>query len=112
MLTTNTIDDIIVIRPQGRFDAYQAPQLNDWFNDNLTDTPPNVLIDLKDVTFMDTMALAILVKWMKKTREDGGDLKLCGLQQAVRIIFELSRLDKAFDIHTNYNDALDAFKRS
>jgi len=38
-----------------------------------------------------------------------GDLYICGLQQPVRIIFELTRLDKFFEIFPAEEDAIAAF---
>ena len=69
-------------------------------------TPANAVVNLGGVSFMDSAALATLVLAMKRCRQAGGDLRLCNLQQPVRIIFELTRLDKAFDIYASETEAL------
>lgn len=99
--------NIPVLIPEGRFDAYQTSSVDDWF----TKTIQNhnfMIVDLSAVSFMDTRAIATLVKWMKKSREQSGDLKLCNLKNAVRVIIELSKLDKAFAIFASLEEAVAA----
>ena len=98
-------DNIPVLQPEGRFDAYQVDEIDTWFEEIIHNNP-FVIADLHQVTFIDTRALSTLVKWMKKFRDVQGDLKLINLSNPVRVIFELSRLDKAFSIYTTLTDAL------
>ena len=75
-----------------------------------TSTPPaKVVVDLSDVSFLDSTALSTLVQGLKRSRELNGDVRLCGLHQPVRMIFELTRLDKAFEIYISQEDAIEAF---
>ena len=67
---------------------------------------------MEAVNFVDSAGLAALVKGMKRSRELGGNLVIFGLQQPVRIIFELTRLDKAIDIFDNEDDAVASFSRA
>jgi anti-sigma B factor antagonist len=53
--------------------------------------------------------MATLVQGMKRCREKEGDLRLSELQQPVRMIFELTRLDRAFEIFNSERDAILAF---
>lgn len=100
-----TRDNIPVLQPEGRFDAYQVDEIDTWF-EGIISNNSYVIADLYQVTFIDTRALSTLVKWMKKLRDVQGDLKLINLSNPVRVIFELSRLDKAFSIYTTLTDAL------
>ena len=95
-----------VLELGGRFDAHDAPAAAAALEKAIAVTPQRVVVSLESVSFMDSTALAILVQGMKRRRQAGGDLYLCGLQQPVRMIFELTRLDKAVDIYTNEAEAL------
>ena len=55
------------------------------------------------------IALSALVEGMKRSRQLEGDLRLCNLQQPVRMIFELTRLDRAFEIFSSEEEAIQAF---
>jgi anti-sigma B factor antagonist len=103
-LKSNVVDGISIVELSGRFDSYEAPRLTTWFEQ----ASNKVVINLAEVTFVDSSALALLVKGMKHCRQQGGDLALCSLQQPVRIIFELTRLDKAFGIYSTQDEAVKA----
>src|SRR5690349_20718115 len=99
--------NIPVLMPEGRFDAYQTATVDEWFGE-MIQSHRFMVVNLSAVSFMDTRAIATLVKWMKKTREQGGDLKLCNMGNAVRVIIELSKLDKAFAIFGSLEEAINA----
>ena len=58
---------------------------------------------------LNSTGLSTLVQGTKQSRMQDGDLYICGLQQPVRIIFELTRLDKFFEIFPAEEDAIAAF---
>jgi anti-sigma B factor antagonist len=106
-ITTQTYGDTGVLRLSGRFDAHVAPEVKGLLE--RSDAPARMVVDLSAVTFIDSTALAALVRGMKNCRQKSGDLRLCGLQQSVRIIFELTRLDRAFEILPNEDAAISSF---
>src|SRR5512142_2134554 len=97
---------IVVLSLDGRFDAHNAPEVVDWFEKNVNASTAQLIINLIEVRFIDSTALAALVKGVKRCRQLGGDLRLCGLQKPVQIVFELTRLDKAFSIFSDEQAAL------
>jgi len=100
---------IPVLKLTGRFDAYETSQVKSWIDDTITAEQPNAAVDLANVTFIDSSALAMLVRGMKNCREQGGDLHLAQLHQAVQIIFELTGLNRAFKIYPTLDEAVEAF---
>jgi len=106
---TRSIDNVTVIDLAGRFDKYAAPPVVEIL-EQLTDGPtPTVLVNMADVSFVDSTGLATLVQGLKRAKQQGGDLYLCGLKQPVYMVFELTRLDKAFDIFISEEHALTTF---
>lgn len=99
-------NNLPVLRLKGRFDAHEVEPVNSWFAEQQS---TNLIVDLEDVNFIDSTALSTLVRGLKHCREKNGDLHLCSLQQPVRVIFELTRLNKAFDIFPNEEEAAKAF---
>lgn len=90
-----------VLAVHGRFDAHQVPQVQQDMDALLESGATTIIVDLSDVTFVDSSALAVIVRGMKRCRERSGELILCGMRQPVRIIFELTRMDRAFRIFDN-----------
>ncbi|MCA0457387.1 MAG: STAS domain-containing protein [Chloroflexi bacterium] len=94
----------------GRFDASEASQVSTWLDAASGQSPARIIINMAGVTFLDSTALSTLVKGMKRCRQQNGDLIICCLQQQVKVIFELTRLDKAFSIHPDEASAIRALQ--
>ena len=107
--TTHARDDVAVIEISGRFDAQSAPSIAEWLEDIAATTNGRVVVNLVDATFLDSSALAALVKAVKRCRMRGGDVRLCGVQPSVRLVFELTRLDRAFDMFKSEDEAVGSF---
>jgi anti-sigma B factor antagonist len=107
--TTHARDDVAVIEIGGRFDAQSAPAIAECLEHITATTPGRVVVNLADAAFLDSSALAVLVRAVKRCRMRGGDLRLCGVQPSVRLIFELTRLDRAFDMFADEDEAVRSF---
>jgi anti-sigma B factor antagonist len=102
--------DIQILELEGRLDAHQAPQLSSWLSENIHAGAGNLIISLEKVNFIDSIALAVLVKAIMRCRESDGKLHLCSLSSPVRIILELTQLHKVFDIFATEAEAVAAFE--
>ena len=106
--STRTANHIVIGEMTGRFDAVEAPKLSTWLDTVSGQSPAQVIVNMAGVTFVDSTALSTLVKGMKRCRQQNGDLLICNLQKQVKVIFELTRLDKAFSIHPDEASAIRA----
>ena len=111
-LQSKSINNIKVLTLTGRFDALTSVEVQTWLDDATKVKPVQIVVNLSAVTFVDSTALSTLVAGMKRARQADGDLRLCKLQQPVRMIFELTRLDRAFEIFPGEEDAVGAFGTS
>ncbi len=93
----NITKSISAIEISGRFDAHEATSFRETIEQELT-TSSNIRLSLAEVEFVDSTALAELVRAMKKCREQGGDLILSEVSGPVAVILELTKLDAAFTI--------------
>jgi anti-sigma B factor antagonist len=84
---------------QGRLDAVTAPQLKTRLKGLVAEGHRQLVVDLVDVSFIDSSGLSALVSGFKAAREVGGTLKLAGLNEQTRIAFQLSRLDRVFEFY-------------
>lgn len=106
-ITSKQTNDVTILSLSGRFDAYAVPEVRTWIENN--NESGKLVVDLAEVNFVDSTALATLVQKMKQCRQKKGDLVLVNFQQPVRIIFELTRLDKAFIVHDSVETAVQWF---
>ena len=108
-LTTRNNPPVKILVLTGSFSNTTAAPARQWLDEATAEPPAYVVVDLANVRFMDSTALSTLVHAMKRARALGGDLRLCGLQQPVRMIFEMTRLDRVFEIFNQADDAIQAF---
>ncbi len=108
LLATHRIQRVIVLAPEGRLDARTASALAESLGTAIRSGATQIVADLSSVSFMDSTGLATLVRFMKQCRGLGGDLCLANLQQPVRMIFELTRLDSAFLIYPTVEAAVES----
>lgn len=104
-IETETIDDGIVLSPVGEIDLSCAATLRQRLSQIQHDQPRKLIIDLSEVPYMDSSGVATLVEAMQIARRRGGKLVLCALQDKVRSIFEIARLDMVFSIVNTRADA-------
>ncbi len=97
------LDGIRVVEVSGRLDAAEASSIGAALASGGVDH--RVVCSMAGVSFIDSTALAMLVQGMKRARELQGDLVLAELPPRVRIVFDLTGLDHAFDIYPTAEDA-------
>jgi anti-sigma B factor antagonist len=68
-----------------------------------------MVIDLSRLRFVDSSGLGAILSCLRQLTAKGGDLKLCGMQDQVRAVFELVRMHRIFDIYRTREEAVRAF---
>jgi anti-sigma B factor antagonist len=109
-LSSHQVKNVNVLKLSGSFDIYAAKVVREWMNTATQLVPSNIVVDLSDVDFIDSTALATLIQGMKRARSNQGDIRLSGLRQPVRMVLELTRLDKMFEIYVGSEEAIRAFQ--
>ena len=93
-----------VIQPAGILDGTQVNHLRQEINQAVTANTDIVLIDLENVTFMDSSGLGALVIALKTVRTAGGKLFLCAINDQVKMLFQLTSMDRVFEIFPSRDD--------
>ena len=101
--------NVLVVDVEGDLDARVAADLKEGLNGKIDEGSSWLLINLTDVPYMDSAGLGVLVSGLKNTNRKSGDLRVYGLQPDVKNIFELTRLNKVFQIFDNEETALESF---
>jgi anti-sigma B factor antagonist len=99
---------IISVREE-RVDAHNSNDLKDELKNLFDGGKKNVLVELRDVRFIDSSGLGALVSGLKNAISHQGTLKLSALQPQVKSMFELTRLHRVFDIYADTEDAMDSY---
>jgi len=68
----------------------------------------NLILDFRNVRFLSSAVLGLLLRVSKKVYEHQGTLKLCNIDPKIYEIFRITRLTKVFDIHKDLESAMSA----
>jgi len=98
----------VVLRPIGDIDLSRSPVLRERLRQNLEARPARLVVDLAKTTYMDSSGVATLVEALTIARRNSTLLILCAMQERVRSVFEIARLDSVFRIEPDVESALTA----
>ncbi|HYW21662.1 MAG TPA: STAS domain-containing protein [Nodularia sp. (in: cyanobacteria)] len=89
---------VMILEPSGILNAVKGNELRREIT-NLTLTGADiVLIDLKEVNFIDSSGLGALVSAMQSVKQANGKLFICSVNAQVKMIFELTKMDRILQI--------------
>jgi len=94
---------------EGDIDINTSPQAKKLFDKVIKDKSAKVLINLEKVEYIDSSGLATLVEILKNIKGYGGRLKLASLSNKVKSLFEITKLEKLFDISDSQDEASKSF---
>jgi anti-sigma B factor antagonist len=103
------MNGVTIVRMNGDIDINSAPDVKKSFDTTVREKKDKVVINLKEVGYVDSSGLATLVEILKNLRSYGGKLKLSNLSAKVKGLFEITKLDKLFDIEAEEEDAVGTF---
>jgi anti-sigma B factor antagonist len=97
-----------VLPLEGEIDLHNSAKVAAALKGAIKEQPKKLVVDLSQVSYIDSSGLAVLLEGMQNVEFYGGKLYLIGLQESLRTIFETSRLNQAFRIFPNIESALAA----
>jgi anti-sigma B factor antagonist len=100
---------VAVLQVEGQLVVGNRQELKDLVQAAVERGDRRVLIDFSRTGYIDSSGLGALVSISKKIREAGGELRLSGLNEDLRSLFELTKLDTLFAIAETPKQALASF---
>ena len=97
-----------VLPLEGEIDLHVSPRIASSLSAMVSAKPKQIVVDLTKVSYIDSSGLAVLIEGMQNVAAYGGKFALAGLQETVRPIFEIARLDQVFQIYPDVDAALAA----
>lgn len=100
--------DAKIMEIAGDIDMYSSPVLREELLVLVSKKASHVLVDFKEVSYIDSSGIATFVEGLKSTMSFGGKLKLVSLPPGIIEIFNFSRLDKVFEIYGSVDEAINS----
>ena len=97
-------NNVINVAIDGRLVAAVAPALRDELIGKMTEGV-NVLFDLGKMVHIDSSGLGVLVQVLQKAKAGGGKVVLAALQPGPKIVFDITKVSRVFEIVPTVGDA-------
>lgn len=97
-------DNVLKVAVEGRLVAAVAPNLREDVM-GLLEPGKNVLFDLSKMVHIDSSGLGVLVQVLQKVKSGGGKVVLAALQPAPKIVFDITKVSRVFEIVPTVEDA-------
>jgi anti-sigma B factor antagonist len=92
------MEDGKIIKPHGKIDILTSAELRSMLNDLTKKKVMNIIVDLEQVTYIDSSGLATLLEGLKNLKEYDGKMQLKSVPDRILKVLSLMKLDMIFDI--------------
>ena len=103
--TDKTADGAVVVRPQGEVDMEVSPNLRQALRSAFDGKPKKVVMHLKDVPYIDSSGIAVLVEGLQWSKKTGVAYVLAECSPQVKGVIDLARLSKIFTVLATLDEA-------
>lgn len=104
-----TAGDVVVVAVVGQLVVGNRQEFKQSVLDEVERGARRILVDFSETGYVDSSGLGALVSLNKRLREAGGELRLTALNEDMRTLFELTRLDTLFRLYASRAEALAQF---
>lgn len=98
----------VVLGVHGDVDLHVVGRLRDRLAEAIEENPAVLVLDLSGATFLDSTAIAVLLRAMKRLRARGGGFRVVVPRSQIRRIFEMTLLDRVFELDGSRQESLAA----
>jgi anti-sigma B factor antagonist len=111
-ISTRLVDGVTILDMSGRITLGEGSvQLRDAVRDLLAKGQKHILLNLGDVTYIDSSGIGELVSAFTTAKNQGGELKLLNLTRKVHDLLQITKLYTVFDVKDDEASAIGAFKK-
>jgi anti-sigma B factor antagonist len=99
---------VTILHLSGEVDLRTSPQLRGTLLGVIDEKPGRIILDLSGVSYVDSSGVGTIVELKRRAMRHKSKVVLVGLQERVRSVLEITRLDKFFDITSSIDEAREA----
>ena len=108
-LQTRHVGAVVVVTCSGKIVSGAGAEELQQVVGKLLPLEPSVVLNVAEVTSLDSFGVGVLVRLLHRTRSVFGDLKLCCVPPRIAEVLRITRLAGVFDVHSREEEAIAAF---
>jgi anti-anti-sigma factor len=93
-----------VFQPSGILDGINGNQLRREIISAVETKVDIVLLDLQDITFMNSAGLGTLLAALRTVKTKGSNIFICSVSEQVEMLFEMTKMERVFNIYSNRDE--------
>ena len=98
--------EMLILQPTGRLDSLTSQDLQSELSQRISGGDTAILLDLKDLDYISSAGLRVLLLAGKELKAKNGQLSLCALKENVREVLEISGFISLFPVHSSVDEAI------
>lgn len=103
------ISDVVILKFIGEITSNIDDNVKKILKEEFQDMY-NIILDLTELKYLNSTGLGSIAAILRYARKNDGDIKICGLQSSVKKLFEITRLDKIFEVYEDITSAVESFE--
>jgi len=111
-ITQRVEGDVTVFVLEGWIDTQVAADMDQALQSAVSSGSHNMVVDMSGVDFISSVGLRALAVALRRCREDGGDMKIAGLNERLARVFRIVGFDVLMSVHDTPEAAISAFSAS
>ncbi|MFG1619448.1 anti-sigma factor antagonist [Nonomuraea wenchangensis] len=105
-LARHALGDAVVVAVEGELDLFTAPFLRDEVRDAIKQDSAKLVLDLQQLSFMDSSGLSVLIEAWRLATGEGGAVSLAAPQAPVARILRTTGLDRRIKVYSDVDSAV------
>ncbi len=110
-IRSKLVEDIAVLYPKGHLDAHNVERFEKEMVKLIGNNVVNVIINCKELNYISSAGMGIIMGYLDEIREKGGDIKLCCVDERVYEIFDLVGFTEIYDFLDDEESAIEKYKK-
>jgi len=108
-ILVKTTDDVKVVEFEGKLDTQTSPDAQDQLTELIGNGERKILVNLEKLDYISSAGLRVLLAAAKQLKPDGGEVRICNLNDVVQEVFDISGFVTIFKVFGSEIEALDGF---
>jgi len=108
-ITVKEVDQVSVILFEGNLDTSTAPQAQEQIDQIIDGGSTKILINFESLNYISSAGLRVLLFTAKKLKAQSGEIKICGLNDTVQEVFDISGFSSILSVASTEEEALGSF---
>lgn len=107
--TTKDVNDVKVVQFEGEMDTTSSPEALSQLNQLREQGVKKILLNFEKLDFISSAGLRVLLATAQELKSNGGDLRLCNLNETVKEVFDISGFSTLLMVFDNEDKAIAGF---